>query len=77
MNEIRYTRYADDLTFSGNIDVARLLHIVDVELKYLGLQRNEKKLKVMHRGTRQQVTGVSCTPKNPSRNSIENSVNVI
>ena len=58
MNEIRYTRYADDLTFSGNIDIAKLLYVVDGELKYLGLQRNEKKLKVMHSGTRQKVTGI-------------------
>lgn len=57
-NKIRYTRYADDLTFSGDMNISELLYVVDRELKYFGLRRNTKKLKVMRSGTRQIVTGI-------------------
>ncbi|MPM98660.1 hypothetical protein SDC9_145848 [bioreactor metagenome] len=57
-NKIRYTRYADDLTFSGDMNISKLLHVVDRELKYFGFRRNKKKLKVMRSGTRQIVTGI-------------------
>ena len=56
--KIRYTRYADDMTFSGDFDIAALLFRVDQELKYLGLSRNKRKLKVMKEHDRQCTTGI-------------------
>lgn len=56
--DIRFTRYADDMTFSGDFDIAALLHVVDQELKYLGLTRHPEKLKVMRQHDRQKTTGV-------------------
>lgn len=56
-----YTRYADDFSFSGENrrSVGKLLkiarHIVEAE----GFTVNEKKTKVMHRGRRQEVTGLT------------------
>lgn len=58
LRNICYTRYADDLTFSGeNIDIAHLKIYVEFMLRRIELRMNEKKTKVMGRGTRQNVTG--------------------
>jgi retron-type reverse transcriptase len=55
---IRYTRYADDLTFSGDFDEKPLMKIVAEELKKIGLRLNSDKVKVMGRSDRQIVTGL-------------------
>ena len=62
-NKIRYTRYADDLTFSGNFDIAALLYFIDKELNYLNLRRNPQKLKIMRSGDRQITTGIVVNEK--------------
>lgn len=61
--KIRFTRYADDLTFSGNFKIAQLLNYVDYELKSLEMVRNHKKFNVMRKGCRQIVTGVIVNEK--------------
>ena len=56
-----YTRYADDLTFSGN-DAARvgwLLRSVRLVLKAEGLTEHPTKTRVMRRASRQEVTGIT------------------
>lgn len=54
----RYTRYADDITLSGDVHVGvAIRHIEDV-LKGTGLELNHAKTRVMRRGDRQEVTGV-------------------
>ena len=56
---IRYTRYADDMTFSGNdIDVNKLISYVRMVVKTRHLELNEEKTRVMRRGCSQRVTGV-------------------
>lgn len=57
-NNYRYTRYADDLTFSGEIDVKELMEKVGIELAGLNLELNSDKTKVMTKGMRQVVTGI-------------------
>jgi hypothetical protein len=56
-----YTRYADDLTYSGDNPraVGRLLRSVRAILKEEGFQEHPTKTRVMRRANRQEVTGVT------------------
>jgi retron-type reverse transcriptase len=56
-----YTRYADDLTFSGDNGraVGRLLRSVRTILEAEGFSEHPRKTKVMRRARRQEVTGVT------------------
>jgi predicted DNA-binding WGR domain protein/retron-type reverse transcriptase len=59
---LAYTRYADDLTFSGEIDAkatGRFLHHAALVIAAEGFQTNAAKTRVMRRGQRQRVTGVT------------------
>lgn len=61
---IMYTRYADDLTFSGDdLKVNDLISYVKMLLAPKRLYLNEKKTKVMGKGCRQMVTGVVVNSK--------------
>ena len=55
---IRYTRYADDLTFSGNFDPHWLIKKVSGIVFSNGFQINKKKTRVARNNTRQEVTGI-------------------
>lgn len=61
--KIRYTRYADDMTFSGKIDEEELFEILKRELKEIDLVINENKTKIMTPDMRQVVTGVIVNKK--------------
>jgi RNA-directed DNA polymerase len=61
--KIRYTRYADDLTFSGDFDDKELYKFVLNILSQSGLELNESKTKLMSRGNRQIVTGIVVNDK--------------
>ncbi len=57
---VQYTRYADDITFSGN-DLSSLkaaIVLATKELEILGLTVNESKTRVFESSSRQVVTGV-------------------
>jgi RNA-directed DNA polymerase len=57
-----YTRYADDLTFSGDADLARsrkrLGTLVAVIAEDEGFSLNHRKTRIMRSGKRQHVTGI-------------------
>ena len=55
---ITYTRYADDLTFSGDGDVTSIIPFVRDCLAKLGLSLDEQKVNIFRRGRRQMVTGL-------------------
>ena len=67
----RYTRYADDLTFSwhteGEAPVGQLLRIVNEIVYDEGFAVHRKKTRVMRSGRRQKVTGLVVNRDGPAR----------
>lgn len=61
--QIHYTRYCDDMTFSGTFDQKELKHKVKSFLYVLGLELNEKKTRVQKQCHRQTVTGIVVNEK--------------
>jgi RNA-directed DNA polymerase len=55
---LRYTRYADDMTFSGDLDPASVIKLVRVVLEDEGMRLNESKTRLMHPHNRQETTGI-------------------
>jgi len=60
---ISYTRYSDDMTFSGEMDLSEVIRLVRKELKKYGLSLNDGKTRVIKSSTRQMVTGVCVNRK--------------
>lgn len=57
-NKIRFTRYADDMTFSGNFDEKKVISFVKKNLKEMHLKINTDKTRVRKQGQQQEVTGI-------------------
>ena len=55
---IAYTRYCDDMTFSGDFDPAEVIRFIRLELKKMGFLLNEQKTKIQRPGRQQTVTGI-------------------
>lgn len=60
---IRYTRYADDMTFSGNFDDNELISFVRSILQRKGFNINNEKTRIRRRHQQQEVTGVVVNEK--------------
>lgn len=60
---IAYTRYSDDMTFSGNFFPSDLIVLVKNELKKLGFQLNYSKVRIVSQCHRQVVTGIVVNDK--------------
>lgn len=60
---IAYTRYCDDMTFSGKFDHAEVINFVKNELHQMGFLINAKKTKVVAASNRQTVTGIVVNKK--------------
>ncbi len=56
--QIAYTRYCDDMTFSGDFDPRPVIRLVRSELKKAGLFLNDKKTVVVREGQKHAVTGI-------------------
>lgn len=60
---IRYSRYCDDMTFSGDFNHREVILFVKAELKKMGFYLNDSKTVVAHRGQKQIVTGIMVNEK--------------
>ena len=60
---IAYTRYCDDMTFSGDFEPAEVIRFVRLELKKLGFLLNEQKTRIQYPGQQQTVTGIVVNEK--------------
>lgn len=60
---ISYSRYSDDMTFSGDFDVTEVIKLVREKLGKLGLNLNDKKTCVIDRSKCQRVTGLVVNDK--------------
>lgn len=62
-SNIVYTRYCDDMTFSGTFDKNDILSFIKQELALLGFQLNDKKTKLFTLNQRQMITGIVVNEK--------------
>lgn len=60
---IAYTRYCDDMTFSGDFDEKEVISLVKNELGKLGLFLKKRKTAVVPNTKRQRVTGIVVNEK--------------
>lgn len=60
---VAYTRYCDDMTFSGDFDEKEIISVVKDELKKLGLFLKNRKTVVISEYKRQTVTGIVVNEK--------------
>jgi len=58
-----YTRYADDITFSGNIVIRGFLPLILKIIKEEGFTPAPNKIRLIRRGNRQEVTGLTVNEK--------------
>jgi hypothetical protein len=63
--ELRYTRYADDMTFSGNYIPHNFIQIVSGIIDDFGLNVNEGKTRLHTKKGQRIVTGISVTGDEP------------
>ncbi|TDS14232.1 RNA-directed DNA polymerase [Maribacter caenipelagi] len=61
--KVRYTRYADDLTFSGDFEEESLYEFVNALLEKNGFELNKEKTRLMLSSQRQIVTGIIVNSK--------------
>ena len=62
-NNISYTRYSDDLTFSGDFNPSLIIKKVRKDLLKLGFKINDNKTHIINKGNRQTVTGIVVNKK--------------
>ena len=61
--KIRFTRYADDMTFSGDFNEIEIIRLVRNECKKLGMNISDEKTHVRKQGQQQRVTGIVVNKK--------------
>ncbi len=73
-SKIRFTRYADDMTFSGDFDEKEVIAFVKKSLEKLRLSVNGEKTRVRKQGQQQEVTGIVVNDKPQLAKSIRKNI---
>lgn len=60
---ISYTRYCDDMAFSGDFNPGEVVRFVEASLGEMGFLLNARKTRILHSGQRQSVTGIVVNEK--------------
>lgn len=63
INDISYTRYSDDMTFSGNFNPSELIIKIRKMLYKLGLELNNDKIHIVNKSQSQNVTKIIVNEK--------------
>lgn len=63
VREIAYTRYCDDMTFSGDFHPKEVLKKAEGFLNRLGFELNHKKTRICSQKNRQEITGIVANEK--------------
>ena len=61
--EIAYTRYCDDMTFSGSFDPTEVIRFARLELRKMSFLLNEQKTRIQRPGQQQTITGIVVNEK--------------
>lgn len=69
-----YTRYADDITFSGNNKMSFIIPLVEQIIKEEGFQINKSKTRLQYSNQRQEVTGLIVNSKISVSKQIESEI---
>jgi len=72
--DLRYTRYADDITFSGNFHPGQIIKFTKRVLQEEGLTLNADKTRLMEKHQRQEVTGVVVNKKAQAPRNVRRSL---
>jgi len=73
-NDVKFTRYADDLAFSGNLKADEIKELVTDELFNIGLKLNYKKSKLMRPNQPQLISGIIVNKKAQLPKKVRNSL---
>lgn len=71
---IAYTRYADDLTFSGEFEPGMVIKFVKSVLSDVDLKLNENKTRYCLKNQRQEVTGITVNQKMQASKGVRKSL---
>jgi len=74
INNISYTRYSDDMTFSGNFNPKEIIVKVRKHLYKLGLELNDSKIHVINKSSCQSVTGIVVNEKVQVKSKYRNKI---
>ncbi len=76
INKIKYTRYADDLAFSGNLNADEIEKLVRDELLKIGLELNDNKRKLMKPNQPQLISGIIVNKKAQLPKEVRNKLRI-